>query len=169
MVNLYEILQKIGFDWQVALANLFNFLLILFLLKKFAFKPVGRLIQDRQDKINEGLQKAKEAEIRLKEVDIIAKNNLKKADEESIELVKSAKLRAQKLEESLAKKAEDHQKDLMTQLQANHKRQQEEMKGIIFTEALELVKKAVVKTVELDPKKIDEALIKKAMTDIKYE
>ncbi len=167
MVNLYEILQKIGFDWQVALANLFNFLLILFLLKKFAFKPVGKMIKDRQDKISEGLQKAEEAEIRLKEVDAIAKKHLQKADAESLELIKSAKLRAQKLEESLVKRAEEHQKELMAQIELNHQRQEEEMRNSIFAEALGLVKKAVVKTVELDPKKIDEALIKKAVAEVK--
>jgi F0F1-type ATP synthase membrane subunit b/b' len=59
--NDNEILGKIGFDWQVALANLVNFLIIVFLLKKFAFKPIAKIIQDRQNKINEGLENAKKA------------------------------------------------------------------------------------------------------------
>ena len=59
MVNIYEILGKIGFDWQVALASLVNFLIILFVLKKFAFKPIKKLIQERQNKINEGIEKEK--------------------------------------------------------------------------------------------------------------
>ena len=65
MVNIYEILQKIGFDWQVALANLFNFLIILFLLKQFAFKPIKKVIDERQIKINEGLENAKKAKTEL--------------------------------------------------------------------------------------------------------
>ena len=58
MENLLEILGKVGFDWQVALANLFNFLIIFLLLKKFAFGPIGKLIKERQDKINEGISNA---------------------------------------------------------------------------------------------------------------
>lgn len=58
MENLLEILGKVGFDWQVALANLFNFLIIFLLLKKFAFGPIGKLIRERQDKINEGISNA---------------------------------------------------------------------------------------------------------------
>src|SRR3989344_294671 len=65
MANIYEILQKIGFDWQVALANLFNFLIILFLLKQFAFKPIKKVIDERQIKINEGLENAKKAKTEL--------------------------------------------------------------------------------------------------------
>jgi len=58
MENLLGILGKVGFDWQVALANLFNFLIIFLLLKKFAFGPIGKLIKERQDKINEGISNA---------------------------------------------------------------------------------------------------------------
>jgi len=58
MENLLEILGKVGFDWQVALANLFNFLIIFLVLKKFAFGPIGKLIKERQNRINEGLSNA---------------------------------------------------------------------------------------------------------------
>jgi F-type H+-transporting ATPase subunit b len=58
MENLLEILGKIGFDWQVALANLFNFLIIFLILRKFAFGPIGKLIKERQEAIDQGLKNA---------------------------------------------------------------------------------------------------------------
>ncbi len=58
---MLEILGKIGFDWQVALANLFNFLIIFFILKKFAFGPLKKAIAERQDKIAKGLADAEKA------------------------------------------------------------------------------------------------------------
>ncbi|MBP7846116.1 MAG: F-type H+-transporting ATPase subunit b [Bacteroidota bacterium] len=60
-----EILSKIGFDWQVALANLVNFLIIFFLLKRFIFKPVGKILEERKNKIADGLEKAALAETAL--------------------------------------------------------------------------------------------------------
>jgi F0F1-type ATP synthase membrane subunit b/b' len=44
-MDILGILGKIGFDWQVALANLVNFLIIFWILKKFAFKPVREILQ----------------------------------------------------------------------------------------------------------------------------
>ena len=167
MANIYEILQKIGFDWQVALANLFNFLIILFVLKRFAFKPIKKLIQNRQDKINEGLQKAEEASVRLKEVDIIAKNKLKQASQDSIDIIKKTEKQASILRDNLQKKAEDNQRELMQLIQLDYKKHQEETRNIVYKEAVELVKKAIKKTVELSPKEIDDALIKKVVLKIK--
>ena len=169
MVNLYEILQKIGFDWQVALANLVNFLIILFLLKKFAFKPIGKLIKDRQDKINEGLQKTKEAEARLAEGDAIAVSRLKETDQKSAVMMNQAQERAKKLEESLVKKAQERQRQAMVMAQDQHKREQEESRRIILKEAKTLVKEMIIKTVELKPEAIDEALIEKAILQLHHD
>ena len=57
----------------------------------------------------------------------------------------------------------------MLQVELGYKRQQEETRKFVFNEALELVKKTIIKTVELDPKNIDEALIKKAVLEVNKE
>lgn len=43
-------LGKLGFDWQVAIANLINFLIIYFLLKKFVFDKLADAILERKTK-----------------------------------------------------------------------------------------------------------------------
>jgi F-type H+-transporting ATPase subunit b len=53
-----EILAKIGFDWQVALANFVNFLIIFYLLNRFLFGPISKTIAERKKLIAEGLQNA---------------------------------------------------------------------------------------------------------------
>ena len=53
-----EILAKIGFDWQVALANLVNFLIIFYLLKRFLFGPVSKILAERKVAIAEGVKNA---------------------------------------------------------------------------------------------------------------
>ncbi|MBI1866370.1 MAG: ATP synthase F0 subunit B [Candidatus Staskawiczbacteria bacterium] len=167
MVNIYEILGKIGFDWQVALANLVNFLIILFVLRKFAFNPIKKLIQERQGKIDEGLEKAEEASIRLKEINVMAKNKLKQVDLDAMDIIKKTEKQAKILEDNLQKESENRQKELMEQIQLEHKKHQEEAKELVYKEASELVKKTIKKTVELSPEAIDDALIKKAVLKIK--
>lgn len=62
---MLETLSKVGFDWQVALANFVNFVIIFFILKKYAFGPIMKIINERQNKINQGLEEAEKARTNL--------------------------------------------------------------------------------------------------------
>jgi len=62
MQEIINILSSVGFNWHVALANFFNFLIILFLLNKFFFKKIGKTIEERQSIIEKGLSQAADAE-----------------------------------------------------------------------------------------------------------
>jgi len=62
MDAVLDVLGKIGFDWQVALANLVNFLIIFFLLKRFAFGRIQNMIAKRQEHIKQGLDNRDRAE-----------------------------------------------------------------------------------------------------------
>lgn len=164
-----SLLGQLGINWKLFLSQAVNFFILLIILRIFAYKPLLAVIKKRNEKIKEGLQKAEEADARLKEVDSIAKKHIQKADQQSIEIIKNTEQRAKDLEQSLQKKAEEHQKELMAQIEVGHKRQQEETRNLVFLEALELVKKTIIKTVELKPEAVDEALIKKAVLQIKDE
>ena len=61
MEKVLEILGNVGFDWRVALSSFVNFLIILFILKKFVFKDVARTLHTRRQKIEEGLAMREEA------------------------------------------------------------------------------------------------------------
>lgn len=80
MNEILNILGSVGFNWHVALANFFNFLIILFLLNKFFFKKIGATIDTRHSIIERGLNQAKEAE-----------KALASAEEQKSEILKSAK------------------------------------------------------------------------------
>lgn len=163
------LLEQLGINWQLFLSQAVNFFILLIILRYFVYKPILAVIKKRNEKIKQGLEKSKQADIRLKEVDVIARAHLKKADQESIEIIKITEQRARELQDSLQKKAEEHQRELMKQAQAGYKRQQEETRNLIYKEALELVKKALIRTVELKPQDVDEALIKKAVLEVKEE
>jgi F-type H+-transporting ATPase subunit b len=80
MSEILNILGSVGFNWHVALANFFNFLIILFLLNKFFFKKIGTTISTRQGIIERGLNQAKDAE-----------KALASAGEEKNEILKAAR------------------------------------------------------------------------------
>lgn len=85
-MDIGAILAKIGFDWQVALANLVNFLIIVVILKIFVFKPIQDIITKRKEAIDKGLKDAEEAKL-----------HLEKAQEERDVLVTQAKIDAESI------------------------------------------------------------------------
>lgn len=169
MVESGSIFEQLGIHWQLLLSQAVNFFILLIILRVFAYKPLLAVIKKRNEKIKEGLQKAEEADIRLKEVDSIAKAHLQKADQQSIQIIKTTEQKAKQMAESMQKKTEDHQKQVMAEIELERQKKQEEAKSLVFREAMELVKKTIIKTVELKPEMIDEALIKKAVLQVKDE
>jgi len=167
MTNAF--LDQFGIDWKLFLSQLVNFFLILVILRLFVYKPVLKIIKERNKKIKEGLDKAEEAGIRLKEVDVIGKEKIKEAESASINIIKATEKKAKVLEQELQKKSEENQIKLQKELQASYQKQQEQAQELVYKNAIELVKKTIVKTVELKPEAIDEALIKKAAANAKDE
>lgn len=163
------LLGQLGVDWKLLLSQAVNFFILLIVLRQFVYKPLLAIMKKRNERIQEGLDKAKEADARLQEVDSIAASHLKKADQQAITIIEATQGRAKKLEESLVKKAEEKQQQLMAQAQDQYKKQQEESRNKVLQEASALVKSLIVKTVELKPEAIDEALIEKAVKSMKNE
>ncbi len=162
-------IEQFGIDWKLFLSQLVNFVLILIVLKFFVYNPVLKTLKERNKKIKEGLDKAEEAGVRLKEVDAIGKAKIKEAETASIKIIKATEDKAKLLDQELQKKSEEKQIKLQKELQDNYKKQQEQANDLVMKNAVELVKKTIVKTVELKPEAIDEALIKKAVAGVKDE
>jgi F-type H+-transporting ATPase subunit b len=159
--------SQFGLDWKLFASQLVNFFLILIILRLFVYKPVIKILKERNKKIKEGLDKAEEAGIRLKEIDVISKEKIKEAETTSINMIRATEKKAKDLEQALQKKSEENQIKVQKELQDNYKKQQEQVQDLVFRNAVELVKKTIIKTVELKPESIDEALIKKAIDEAK--
>ena len=162
-------ISQFGIDWKLFLSQLVNFVLILIVLKFFVYNPVIKILKERNKKIKEGLDKAEEAGVRLKEIDKIGKEKLREAEATSIDMIKTTERRAKILEQELHKKIEDNQIKLEKEMNDNYKKQQEQAKDLVLKNAVELVRKAIMKTVELKPESIDDALIKKAVDKLKND
>ncbi len=113
-----ELLHQFGFDPLLLVAQIVNFVIVLWVLKKFLYKPVLAMLEERKKAIEEGIQKTARAEKILEEISEKEKNILKKAQEEalkilevaktnSFEMVKKARDEAQKQSEKILKEAKE--------------------------------------------------------------
>ena len=81
-----EIANKFGVTWPTLIAQMVNFCLVAIVLYKFAVKPIAATLDERQQKIADGLQYAEEM-----------KTQLAAAERERAEKIKAAAVDAQKI------------------------------------------------------------------------
>lgn len=157
-----ELLHQLGIDWKLLVAQGVNFLILLGVLTVFVYRPLVRVMEERRKKIELGLKGAEEVERRLKEAEAVKLVKMAEGDKAAAEMVGAAEKEGRKrLGELLAeaqKKAEGVMKEAA--VVAEHKKLEELKK--LDAEATGLIREAIVKTVELDPAKVDEKLASRA-------
>jgi F-type H+-transporting ATPase subunit b len=60
-----SLLGTFGLDWKLFLAQLINFAVIVFVLTKWVYKPLIKMMDERRKKIEDGIQNAERAEKKL--------------------------------------------------------------------------------------------------------
>ena len=80
-----EALDSLGIDWKLFIAQVVNFLILLFILRKLLYQPLLKLFDERSQKIEKGLKDAetssKSLEYAEKEAETIRQNAYKEANE----------------------------------------------------------------------------------------
>ncbi len=132
-----EILNQFGINPILLAAQAVNFLILLFILKKFLYKPILRVLEERKKKIEESLKNAEEIELRLQETNNKIDKMMVKAAEEIEKMQGSAKkdievmkeegrLQAEQVALQIIKKGEEQQ-------QAEMEKMKQELMGNLGT------------------------------------
>lgn len=142
-----EILKNFGVNPILLGAQIVNFLIVFFILKKFLYKPVLELLNKRKTTIQEGIHQAEEARKKLEKVVFEEKNILRTAQSEAKKIINDAK------EESIetAKRLNDRTKEQTEKMLKDAKDQ-------IARESLETEKKLAVQTSRLAVSFLQKAL-----------
>ena len=90
--GILENIQKtFGLNTPFFIAQVVNFFLVIIVLKKFAFGPVGAILEQRKTRIAEGEEKLKRIERQLAESEATTAAAIAKANDEAVRLVNEAK------------------------------------------------------------------------------
>lgn len=95
----------IGTNFWTMIFAWINILILYLILKKLLFKPVKKMIDDRQQEVDDMYKNAEAAEENAKAMEAEYTEKLEKASEESEEIVKNAIRKAQLKEEEILKEA----------------------------------------------------------------
>ena len=97
----------VGVNFWTALFVLLNTLIIYFVAKKLLFKPVMKIIQDRQQEIDDMYTKASQAEEQANALRETYEQKLEVAQAEAERTVKEATLRGQNRQEEIIRQANE--------------------------------------------------------------
>lgn len=88
---LTDITTTFGVDWPKFLSQVFLFLVVAFLLKKFALGPVQKTLEERRDRIAKGLADAEKMSADLKNAQAKAQEILTQAGAQATKFIEDAR------------------------------------------------------------------------------
>ncbi|MDR2779225.1 MAG: F0F1 ATP synthase subunit B [Puniceicoccales bacterium] len=91
MVDFDSLLGKFGVDWHLLLIQSLNFLLVTFLLYKFGFKSVIKVMAERREKIESGLEYADKMQKAITTFENSRAARIASVKKEAEDIVQSAK------------------------------------------------------------------------------
>ncbi|HSA83257.1 MAG TPA: F0F1 ATP synthase subunit B [Patescibacteria group bacterium] len=142
-----EVLHNFGVEWQLVLAQVINFLIIFYLLKRFLYKPVFNLLKKRENAIKQGLSKADESKKALEEALEKEKKIIKEAQETAKKIIQEAKEQSEtvgkNIEEKAKKQADSMIESARTQIDLETRKAEKELEKHVSELAITLLKKSL--------------------------
>ena len=163
-----EIIKNFGIDPILLGAQVVNFLIVLFILRKFLYKPILETLQKRRDKISEGLRITEEVRVRLEKVILEEKTILTKAHAQGKKLIEDAKKESLEMIQKAQFEAKIQAAHLLDearlQITIEAKETEKRLANNIIRLAIELIKKSAL---GLFGKREQEIVMKNALNKFK--
>lgn len=162
-----ELFLQLGVNWRLLLSQGVNFLILLLALIFLVYKPLLKTMEERRRRIESGLMNADEAERKLKEIKSVESEHIAKAEKSALGVIKKAEDDARVSAKTIIAVAEARATGFLDEARevVSKKRTEELIK--LGGEATALIKEAIAVAVRLDPKLIDERLIRESAKAIK--
>lgn len=155
-----------GLNGKIFLAQLINFAVVVLILWRWAFRPIVRLLDERQKKIEKSVNDAQEIEKRLQNVELERQETLRQAKEEAQKHLTEVKAIAEEKKNELIEKTKEEVEKVITagkrQLAAERETMIQEARQELATIALSAARKIIED--EVDEEKgmaLAEAVVKK--------
>lgn len=140
-----EIVKEFGINPILLFAQIVNFTILLVLLRKFLYKPLLKVLEERKVKIAQSLKDAEEIEKRLAKTAEEQEKLLANAKSESNQMVADSKKEAKELSEKTLADARLAVEEILAKNQERLKLEKDQMMKEVKQELAELVTQAAEK------------------------
>ncbi len=163
-----EVIKNFGLDPLLLGAQIVNFLIILYILKRFLYKPVLELLKKREQTIKEGLLQAEEGKKLYEDAKISERNILKNAQTQAQKILDDAKVQALEIsketEETARRRSDEIIANAKEKINREIKDAQKQLAFRVGEIAINFIEKSAK---ELFGEKEQEKLVKTALSKFK--
>src|SRR5262249_10064074 len=115
--QIKQIAQTFGVDWSHLIAQMISFGIVCFLLHRFAYKPVLRMLEDRRQLIAQGLANADKVKAELARTEAQRQEVMTQANAQATQFIEEARTAADVLLKQETKKAISAAEDIIVKAQ----------------------------------------------------
>lgn len=133
------LIERFGINENLIIAQAINFIVVAFLLWRFAFKPVMATLDERQRKISEGLQFAEESKKQLAETEKRQAEVLRDANAKAQDILQEARDNAARFEEKMKQDTASQIEEMRKRADEANEREREKMLAEVREEIARLV------------------------------
>jgi len=163
-----ELIANFGIDWRLLLAQVVNFLILLWLLHKYAYGPILGILKKRKEEIAKGLEFTQIAEKRLANIEKEREEILTQARKEALVIFKKTEEEAKRRKEEMIKEASHKAEAVIAEAKRAVGEEKIKMREEIYQEAEEAVRLGIAKILGKMPAgERDGELIKEALRELK--
>lgn len=142
-----EIFETFGFDPIIVVAQIINFLVIFYILKRFLYKPLFKTFKTRESLIKESIEKAEAARKELEKAKQEEREVMKKAQATAQQMLKDAKEQSAMIisdaEEAARKQTQQTIQEAKEQITREAKAAQQQLDKHVSKLAVELLEKSL--------------------------
>ena len=165
---MQEFVTHFGIDWKLFLAQIVNFGVILFVLRKFAYQPILKMLRDRREMIEGGLEMRRTAEKNLKESDELRNRTLQQAHAEALGIVNRAEQIGKEKQEEILKQTDVKVEGIIGDARRVIQAERSNMNDEVYSDAEQLVRLGIASVIgKLPASERDSRLISEALGELK--
>lgn len=132
-------MEKLGIQPLSLIAQVVNFLILLFLLSKFLYKPILKVLDERKRKIQQGLERAKQMEEERAKFEAVQAEKVEKTKQATAALIQEAEKTAQEMKRKAVEEAEKEAMEIKKQARIDLEEERERIIAEVRKQAAWLV------------------------------
>ncbi|MBI4092885.1 MAG: F0F1 ATP synthase subunit B [Candidatus Kerfeldbacteria bacterium] len=148
-----DLITKLGIDWKLLLFQIINFLILLWVLKRYAYKPILNALESRRRKIAKSLEQAGRIEVESKQLQAEKEGVLKNARMQASAILEDARKGATEFLATSREQAKAEAAAMLVATRQEAERAKDEIVNSARADISDLVVSATAKVirVKLDP------------------
>jgi F-type H+-transporting ATPase subunit b len=131
--------EQFGFNTSLFISQVISFCIVAFLLQRFAYKPILKVLEERRQKIAEGLANAEKIKQELASAQAKAQEVINQASLQANKIIEEARNAAAKVTEQETQKAVAAAQDIIAKARQANEAELTRMKGELRREVGRLV------------------------------